>query len=1421
MAVPFLRRNEPVLSVKIHGNPVQALVDSGAHVSVVPYSVIQNILEKPPERYPDKSIRAFGGIPVNLKGPVNLTIQAGKTAVIHPFYFTMANTPNILGYDLMKSLGIILDSTRNVVWLKPNMAQGHLHDHNYNAVIGGNSTQTSQPQVQTVQSDSSSTSKLDPAAKPFVSRRAKSQPIRQPREQQPIISQSSQNTVNQSSFSQSPQQSISQTQSESQGSGEFPNHSADPYLGCQPPEHSDGLNSSKHHNNQQLGETITYYEHAHPGCQPPEQSCGQYNNHPSTIQQFSEFISPITYHHPGCHPSEHSDGLYSNQWHTSQQSNTVFSHFIRQQPGCQPSAKSDGQYSNHLLDTQQSGEEASQLNDLQPSHQSSEQSVNQVRGQKMKNQSAQESPDHIHSPPRGTWTGQPPGRQITWTEEPSTVTQVLSIEEVPEHPRELYDTTVESTTLSEIVDDQFKGFLRKYESTFANSKLDMGYCSLLQHDIDTGHHPPIRQSPRKPPLSSGDAEEKEIQDMLTAGVIEPSMSAWASPVVLAKKPDGSYRFCVDYRKVNAVSKFDAFPVPDLRDALDNLRGATCFATIDLLSGYWQLGLTERAKERSAFCTKFGLFQFCRMPFGLSGAPATFCRLMARVLNGLLYKICISYIDDVIVYARSNTELLERLDEVFDRFKTHGLKVKPSKCVFFRKEIAFLGHIVNQHGIQPQPEKLTAIQQWPTPRCLREVRAFVGLASYYRRFVSNFAAIAEPLTSLTKTGTKFKWTEATQEAFNKLRGALLNTPILAFPYPNLPCILDTDASDVAIGGVLSQIVDGKEQPIAFFSRVMNDTQRRYCATRRELLAVIAALQHFRHYLLNVHIILRTDHHSLKWLRTFKNPEGILARWIETLAEFDYSIEHRPGKLHCNADALSRQQCKQCWGHPQKTPWVDELERAEEIALNAIQLLPEITEEEMIDMQEQDLSIEPVKRLIQSTQPPTTDQLREFPPEARSLWTQRHRLTVINNILIRTGENNNQLIVPEPLRNRLFYQAHAGPLAAHLAAERTLAQLQANYYWPGMAKDVKAMCQECQTCAAGKHPPSQHHGKLQKVLAAAPMDLVAVDVLSGLPTATDGSKCILVAVDYYTKWVEAYSLPNEEASTCMKALYEGFFARFGFPQQLHSDQGRNFESRLFAEMTKLAGIRRTRTTAFHPQSDGQTERMNRTLLQMLRATAQENPNEWPEKLPTVLAAYRMTPHKVTKISPNEAMLNRSTRCPCTLIASPPSEGQDKLTPFASNFRRNMRTVHDRIRRMTKLAAKTQKTYYDNKTRALTFHKGQWVYLYQPNPLIRQKHRKLQQLWTGPHEITEIKSDIVVMIKNIKNNKHKCVHIDRLWPFHNTSIPPTAATTSQTPTTTPTMTEHQTATPPDRTDEVDIPHRPIRCRRRPARLQDYDTT
>jgi len=301
-----------------------------------------------------------------------------------------------------------------------------------------------------------------------------------------------------------------------------------------------------------------------------------------------------------------------------------------------------------------------------------------------------------------------------------------------------------------------------------------------------------------------------------------------------------------------------------------------------------------------------------------------------------------------------------------------------------------------------------------------------------------------------------------------------------------------------------------------------------------LALIASLQHFRHYLLNVPVILRTDHHSLKWLRTFKKPEGILARWIETLSEFEITIQHRPGRVHSNDDGLSRHHCKQCWGRVPKEPWVDELQRANEcvdpLGLHALQLLPELSNDEVNDLQQKDSVLGLLRSWLDLDYEPSLDELRQLPQEGRKLWSIRSSLAVVDQILIRKVDGIRQLVVLNALRRSLFDQAHAGPLAAHLGSDRTLAQLRDSYYWPGIAKDVQAWCNACDVCARSKGPPARARGEMVKVTAAAPMDLVAVDVLSGLLQSDDGSTCMIVAVDYMTKWAEANALPNEEASTC---------------------------------------------------------------------------------------------------------------------------------------------------------------------------------------------------------------------------------------------------------------------------------------------------
>lgn len=351
-------------------------------------------------------------------------------------------------------------------------------------------------------------------------------------------------------------------------------------------------------------------------------------------------------------------------------------------------------------------------------------------------------------------------------------------------------------------------------------------------------------------------------------------------------------------------------MPRIDDTLDTLAGSEYFSTLDLLSGYWQVEVAEQDREKTAFATKEGLYEFKVMPFGLCNAPATFQRLMDLVLAGVKWTSCLVYQDDIIIFGRTLEAHLMNLQMVFEQLRQAGLRLKPTKCSFLQSKVLYLGHVVSKDGISTDPSKTEKVSSWPTPTSMQEVQQFLGLASYYRRFIRNFACIAKPLHLLTERGRPFKWSEECATAFAELKSRLVSAPILAFPDHSLPFTLDTDASHVGIGAVLSQVQDGQERVVAYASRTLSKAERRYCVTRKELLAVVSFIQHFRHHLLGRHFRLRTDHGSLRWLQQFKEPEGQLARWLEQLQEYDFETIHRPGHKHANADALSRRPCGQC-------------------------------------------------------------------------------------------------------------------------------------------------------------------------------------------------------------------------------------------------------------------------------------------------------------------------------------------------------------------------------------------------------------------------------------------------------------------------------------------------------------------------------
>ena len=458
--------------------------------------------------------------------------------------------------------------------------------------------------------------------------------------------------------------------------------------------------------------------------------------------------------------------------------------------------------------------------------------------------------------------------------------------------------------------------LCKYSAVFSKNEYDLGRTDVVTHQIPLL---PGTQPIKLNPYRHGHTQEKEIENQVEKlkqqGLIEEGNGAFSFPVVLVKKKDNKWRFCVDYRKLNSVTHKDAYPLPRVDDSLDTLGGSKWFSTLDMTSGYWQIPMDEEAKERSAFVTRSGLWQWKVLPFGLTSAPSTFERLMETVFRGLQWETLLVYLDDIIVFSKDVNTHLQRLETVFQRLQKAGLKLKPAKCTLFQTEVTYLGHVVSEAGIATDPAKVEAVRNWPTPKDKPDVRAFVGTCSYYRRFIPGFSELAKPLTILTsnKKTVNFVWTAECQRAFDKFKEILTQAPILAYPDFNLPYILDTDASGLGSGAVLSQKFKDFEKVIAYYSKTFNKEEQNYCVTRREMLAIVRALKHFRPYLYGQTVLVRTDHASLTWLFNVTEPKGQLARWLESMADYTITLEHRKGLKHGNADGLSRQcyaDCKQC-------------------------------------------------------------------------------------------------------------------------------------------------------------------------------------------------------------------------------------------------------------------------------------------------------------------------------------------------------------------------------------------------------------------------------------------------------------------------------------------------------------------------------
>lgn len=726
----------------------------------------------------------------------------------------------------------------------------------------------------------------------------------------------------------------------------------------------------------------------------------------------------------------------------------------------------------------------------------------------------------------------------------------------------------------------------------------LGRTSLIEHDIDTGDAKPVKQ--RQYPLSPYMMEHllKELDHMLALKVVRPSTSPWSSPVLLVKKSNGERRFCFDGRKLNSLTKPDAYPLPLVNHILSMLAGAKFLTSIDLKSAFWQIPLSSASREKTAFAVPGrGLYEFEVMPFGLRNAPQTQQRLMDRVLGPDLEPFVFVYLDDIIIATPTFEKHIEVLREVLSRFQQANLTVNLSKCNFCRSSLKFLGFVVDKLGLRTDPDKVAAMLNYSRPRTTTEVKRFIGLCSWYRRFIPHFSSLTAPITGLIKNrqkGQKIEWNEDAERSFLEIKRALVSAPVLANPNFDKPFTVQCDASDLGLGCVLTQTNDDNtDVPVAFASRTLSAQERNYSTTEKECLAVLFGIEKFRPYIEGSRFKVLTDHHSLLWLQNLKDPTGRLARWAVRIQQFDVEFEHRKGSMHVVPDALSR---------------------------SPIEIFTLTFNNDVCN------SDPWYQRMIHS--------VLQHPNEYERWRVIDGRLYKRFPISMHQGPNRDEwkTVVPKRGRRGLLEQFHSPPPAGHFGIAKTLYRLAEQYYWPKMKVDVSKFIARCRVCASQKVSHTARPGFMgQHKQIKFPWQLVGCDIVGPLPKTKSGYRFILVVVDWFTKFSLLKPLKQADAPSIASYLENEVFLMFGAPQFLLTDNGTEFTARRIQRLLDNYGVKHWYTAKYHAQANF-VERVNRTIGTAIRSyLSDSNHQEWDKVLPQIGFALRTAVHDSTGFVP----------------------------------------------------------------------------------------------------------------------------------------------------------------------------------------------
>lgn len=924
-------------------------------------------------------------------------------------------------------------------------------------------------------------------------------------------------------------------------------------------------------------------------------------------------------------------------------------------------------------------------------------------------------------------------------------------------PPALHDKVEQANLVEDEKTELFK-LINDYSDLFSGN---LGRTFLTEHVIVTGDAKPVTLPPyRTSPVKKRIIEE-QIEKMLQDDIIEPASGPWAAPVVIVNRPPRDPRFCVDFRGLNQLTVKDSYPLPRVDESLDFLSRGKFITTLDLARGYWQVAVAKESKPKTAFITHCGLYQFKVLPFGLCNAPATFQRLMNSVLAGLIYKTCAVYLDDIVIASPTFEQHLADLDEVFARLRSAGLTLKLSKCQFCLSDLTFLGYRVTPAGIHPDPDKVRAVTEFEEPSTVKQVRQFLGLTGYYRRFVQNYAKHAEPLFALTKKDAPFNWDSDCRKAMDFLKNSITSAPVLRFPDFSLPFFIHADACDAGLGAALMQRDgEGRDVAVAYASRAVHKSEKPYSTPEKECLAVIWALEHFRPYVEGLHVTIFTDHSSLKWLMSRPNPSGRLARWSLRLQDFDFSIVHKPGVHNKVPDALSRNPL------PAVDSPMDLLPAYAVIGSLDLRSLPPVV-----------LADRPQVRMLQLEDPVTGELLRQLEDSHHNAdsshvspqYTVQDGLLYFQDPKTKCGLHplkQMKLYAPTAARGCLLKHYHDHPTAGHLGIAKTLARLRLRFFWPNMASDVKNYVVSCAVCQTTKPTQRKPAGLMVPIHPQRPWEYTGVDYVGPLPRTTRGNAYILVFVDYFSKWIEVSAVREATAQVAANRFITDIFARHGAPSYLISDRGTPFVSDLFEHVVSTLGTEHRLTTAYHPQTNA-TERVNRTLKTAIRAYVGDKHTSWDKFIPQICFALRTAPHESTGLSPAMMLYGRELETPLDLVTQPTQDGMDEPgVPYPECLKASLQEAHDHARAVLSESHDRQKRYYDLRRRQVSFKIGDLVRVktHPRSDALTNFTAKLAPLYAGPFRISKRLSDVNYSLTKADTGEEAGVfHVVNLQPFH----------------------------------------------------------